>query len=108
MLYVDGDTLLGQVFDAAHLELRGEPFTVAEHVGRSTGFNIGASASGTGMLAYAAAVLQTGRLTWFDRAGIRSIRSGWRETIAIFGSPQMGRHWPRRWSIPRRGTPISG
>jgi serine/threonine protein kinase len=69
LLYVDGDTLLGQVFDAAHLELRGEPFTVAEHVGRSTGFNIGVSASGTGVLAYAAAVLQRGRLTWFDRAG---------------------------------------
>ena len=69
LLYVEGDTLLGQTFDTAHLELRGEPFTVAEHVGRSTGFNIGASASGTGMLAYAAAVLQRGRLTWFDRAG---------------------------------------
>ena len=69
LLYVDGDTLLGQAFDAAHLELRGEPFTIAEHVGRSTGFNIGASTSGTGMLAYAAAVLQQGRLTWFDRAG---------------------------------------
>ena len=54
LLYVDGDTLLGQAFDAAHLELRGEPFTIAEHVGRSTGFNIGASTSGTGMLAYAA------------------------------------------------------
>jgi serine/threonine protein kinase/Tol biopolymer transport system component len=69
VLYVDSDTLLGQAFDVAHLELRGEPFTVAEHVGRSTGFNIGASASGTGMLAYAAAVLHRGRLTWFDRAG---------------------------------------
>src|SRR5271163_702016 len=69
LLYVDGDTLLGQTFDTAHLELKGEPFTVAEHVGRSTGFNIGASASGTGMLAYAAAILQRGRLTWFDRAG---------------------------------------
>jgi eukaryotic-like serine/threonine-protein kinase len=69
VLYVDGDTLLGQAFDAAHLELRGEPFTVAENVGRSTGFNIGVSASGTGMLAYAAAILQRGRLTWFDRAG---------------------------------------
>ncbi|HEX8812348.1 MAG TPA: protein kinase, partial [Terracidiphilus sp.] len=69
LLYVEGDTLLGQTFDTAHLELRGEPFTVAEHVGRSTGFNIGASASGTGMLAYAAALLQRGRLTWFDRAG---------------------------------------
>jgi serine/threonine protein kinase len=69
VLYVEGDTLLGQAFDAAHLELRGEPFTVAENVGRSTGFNIGVSASGTGMLAYAAAMLQRGRLTWFDRAG---------------------------------------
>jgi eukaryotic-like serine/threonine-protein kinase len=69
LLYVDGDTLLGEAFDAKHLELKGEPFTVAEHVGRSTGFNIGASASGTGILAYAAAVLQRGRLTWFDRAG---------------------------------------
>jgi serine/threonine protein kinase len=69
VLYVEGDTLLAQAFDATHLELRGEPFTVAEHVGRSTGFNIGVSASATGMLAYAAAMLQRGRLTWFDRAG---------------------------------------
>lgn len=51
LLYLDGDTLLGQAFDTARLEIRGEPFTVAEHVGRSTGFNVGASASGTGMLA---------------------------------------------------------
>jgi eukaryotic-like serine/threonine-protein kinase len=69
LLHVDGDTLLGQAFDAARLEVRGEPFTVAEHVGRSTGFSIGASTSGTGMLAYAAAILHRGRLTWFDRAG---------------------------------------
>jgi serine/threonine protein kinase len=69
LLYVDGDTLLGQAFDAARLEIKGEPFTVAENVGRSTGFNIGASASGTGTLAFAAAMLQRGRLTWFDRAG---------------------------------------
>ena len=69
LLYVEGGTLLGQAFDAAHLELRGEPFTIAENVGRSTGFNIGVSVSGTGMLAYAAAILQRGRLTWFDRAG---------------------------------------
>ena len=69
LLYVDGDTLLGQAFDAARLEVKGEPFTVAEHVGRSTGFSIGASTSGTGMLAYAAAILHRGRLTWFDRAG---------------------------------------
>ena len=69
LLYVEGDTLLGQVFDAARLEIKGEPFTVAEHVGRSTGFSIGASVSDTGMLSYAAAILHRGRLTWFDRAG---------------------------------------
>ncbi|MGC1437100.1 MAG: protein kinase [Terriglobales bacterium] len=69
LLYVVGDTLLGQAFDTTRFELRGEPFTIDEPVGRSTGFNIGASASGTGMLAYAAAMLQRGRLTWFDRGG---------------------------------------
>jgi len=69
LLSVDGDTLLGQEFDTAHLELRGEAFTVAQPAGRSTGFSIGASASATGVLAYAAAMLQRGRLTWFDRAG---------------------------------------
>jgi serine/threonine protein kinase len=69
LLYVDGDTLLGQAFDVARLEIKGEPFTVAEHVGRSTGFSIGASTSSTGMVAYAAAILHRGRLTWFDRAG---------------------------------------
>ena len=69
VLYVEGGTLLGQAFDAARFEFKGEPITVAEHVGRSTGFNIGVSASGTDMLAYAAAMLQRGRLTWFDRAG---------------------------------------
>jgi serine/threonine protein kinase len=69
LLYIDGETLLGQAFDAAHLEVRGEPFTVAEHVGLSTGFNLAVSTSGTGMLAYAAAILQLGRLTWFDRTG---------------------------------------
>jgi serine/threonine protein kinase len=69
LLYLEGDTLLGQAFDEARLEVRGQPFTVAEQVGRSTGFNVAVSASSTGMLAYAAAILRLGRLTWFDRAG---------------------------------------
>jgi eukaryotic-like serine/threonine-protein kinase len=69
LLYRNGDALLGQAFDGSRLEVRGEPFTVAEHVGRSTGFNTAVSASGTGMLAYAAAILQQGRLTWVDRTG---------------------------------------
>jgi serine/threonine protein kinase len=44
VLFVDGDTLLGQTFDADRLELKGQPFFVAEHVGRSTSFMSGVSA----------------------------------------------------------------
>ena len=40
LLYLEGDTLLGQEFDGEHLEVRGQPFTVAEQVGCSTGFSI--------------------------------------------------------------------
>ena len=55
VLFVDGDTLLGQAFDADRLELKGQPFFVAEHVGRSTSFMSGVSASLTGAIAYARA-----------------------------------------------------
>ena len=69
LLYLDGDTLLARAFDPAHLEVKGEPLTLASHVGRSAAFNVAVSASGTGTLAHAAAILQHERLTWFDRAG---------------------------------------
>jgi Tol biopolymer transport system component/predicted Ser/Thr protein kinase len=69
LLFVDGDTLLGQAFDAAHLQLTGQSFTVAERVGRSTAFNSAVSVSSAGTLAYAGLILRLGRLTWFDRAG---------------------------------------
>jgi eukaryotic-like serine/threonine-protein kinase len=69
LLFVDGDTLLGQAFDAARLELIGQPFTVAERVGRSTAYNSAVSVSSTGALAYSGLLLRLGRLTWFDRAG---------------------------------------
>ena len=69
LLFVDGDTLLGQAFDADRLELQGQPFFVAEHVGRSTSFMSGVSASLTGTIAYARPIAQNGRLTWFDRRG---------------------------------------
>ena len=69
LLFVDGDTLQAQSFDAARLEFSGQPFTVAERVGRSS-YGYGAfSVSLTGVLAYAGAILQPGRLTWFDRGG---------------------------------------
>ena len=69
LLWVEGDALLGQAFDARRLQLSGQPFTVAEGVGRSTTFQGAVFASHTGTLAYAGAVLRIGRLQWFDRTG---------------------------------------
>jgi Tol biopolymer transport system component len=69
LLFVDGDTLLGQAFDAEHLELKGQPFLVAEHVGRTTAFMSAISASRTGTIAYAGILSQNSRLAWIDREG---------------------------------------
>lgn len=69
LLYLDGDTLLGQAFDVERLELSGPLFTVAQPVGSSTTGYVAASASSTGMLAHATAMLELGRLLWFDRLG---------------------------------------
>ncbi len=69
LLFVDADTLMGQAFDVARLELTGQPFTVAERVGRSTAYNGAVSVSKAGTLAYSGLILKLGRLTWFDRAG---------------------------------------
>jgi len=69
LLYVAGDTLLGQAFNADRLELEGQPFTVAERVGRSLSSEGSFSASSAGALAFSGALLRLGRLTWFDRSG---------------------------------------
>jgi eukaryotic-like serine/threonine-protein kinase len=69
LLFVDGNTLLGQAFDAERLELKGQPFLVAEHVGRNTAFMSAVSASRTGTIAYAGTISQNGRLAWIDRRG---------------------------------------
>jgi Tol biopolymer transport system component len=69
LLFGDGDTLLGQAFDAKHLALNGEPFVVAEHVGRNTAFMSAVSGSDAGTIAYAGTIAQNGHLSWFDRSG---------------------------------------
>jgi eukaryotic-like serine/threonine-protein kinase len=69
MLFLDGDTLMGQAFDAERLELRGEAFLVEGGVGRSSLGTGSYSVSGTGTLAYAGTLSTPGRLTWFDRGG---------------------------------------
>jgi dipeptidyl aminopeptidase/acylaminoacyl peptidase len=69
VLFLDADTLMGQAFDAERLELRGQAFLVEEGVGRSSSGSGSYSVSGTGTLAYAGALSNPGRLTWFDRGG---------------------------------------
>ena len=69
VLFVDKDTLMAQAFDAERLELKGQPFFVAEHVGRNTSFLSAVSASLNGTIAYARLLSQNGRLSWVDRHG---------------------------------------
>jgi len=69
LLFVEGDTLFAQQFDAERLELKGQRLSVAEHVGWSTSFMSAVSASRSGSIAYAENIRQSGRLTWFNRAG---------------------------------------
>jgi len=69
LLFVEGETLLAQAFDAERLELRDQPFAVAEHVGRSSTSMSAVSASRTGTIAYAGSIVHNGRLTWMDRSG---------------------------------------
>jgi serine/threonine protein kinase len=72
VLFMDGDTLMGQAFDAQRLELRGQKFIVEGGVGRSSTGNGSYSLSGTGTLAHVGTLSTPGRLTWFDRAGTPS------------------------------------
>jgi Tol biopolymer transport system component len=69
LLFVDGDTLLAQEFDLERLDLQGQPFVVAEHVGRNSALMSAVSASRTGTIAYAGPISQSGRLTWTERDG---------------------------------------
>jgi serine/threonine protein kinase len=69
LLFVDGDRLLGQAFDTDRLELKGQPFFVAEYVGRSSSFMSGVSTALTGAIAHARPIAQHGRLAWIDRSG---------------------------------------
>jgi Tol biopolymer transport system component/predicted Ser/Thr protein kinase len=69
LLFLDGNTLVSQPFDAERLELGSQPFPVADQVGRWSSGNGAFSSSRSGTVAYAISDLQSGRLTWFDRGG---------------------------------------
>jgi Tol biopolymer transport system component/predicted Ser/Thr protein kinase len=69
LLFLNGDTLMAQAFDADRLAVSGEPVFVAEHAGRATSSYSAVTAARNGTIAYAATLLVNGRLTWFDRSG---------------------------------------
>jgi dipeptidyl aminopeptidase/acylaminoacyl peptidase len=71
LLFLDGETLVGQAFDDDRLELAGQPVPIATRVGRSSRGDSAFSASSAGTLAFAGATLLPGSLTWFDRDGTR-------------------------------------
>ncbi len=75
MLFVRGDTLVAQPFDADRLELSGEARPIVEHVqitgGGSTGTPGGFTVSETGLLAYQTGLLTRSQLAWFDGRGTR-------------------------------------
>jgi Tol biopolymer transport system component len=67
LLFVQGDALMGQAFDAERLEAHGRPFLVAEHAGHTSAFYSAISASPGQTIAYAGTIAQSSHLTWFDR-----------------------------------------
>jgi len=72
LLFIREASLTAQPFDPEKLELRGEPFPVAEKVMRGGLFG-GAtfSVSANGLLAYRSGEGGGGQLAWFDRQGKR-------------------------------------
>jgi Tol biopolymer transport system component/predicted Ser/Thr protein kinase len=72
LLFLRGDTLMAQPFDARTLRLSGEALPAAEHVRSYQQAALGAfSASGSGLLAYMAGATDSD-LSWFDRKGNRT------------------------------------
>jgi len=78
LFFMRDNTLMAQPFDAAKLQLTGEPAPVAEHVGTTQSIGV-FSVSPSGTLAYRGGA-QTGnyQLTWFDRQG---------KLVSVFGQP---------------------
>jgi DNA-binding winged helix-turn-helix (wHTH) protein/Tol biopolymer transport system component len=76
LLFVRGDTLMAQPFDAAGLRVGGEAFTVLDKIARRASIPGGSfSASGSGVLLVSSPVFGN-QLTWFDRSGQRMATLG--------------------------------
>jgi len=70
LLFLRGNTLVAQPFDARRLELVGEPVPVAEEVGNNGTIFGSFTASDNGILVYRSAMgTAKSQLAWFDRQG---------------------------------------
>ncbi|MCA1580878.1 MAG: serine/threonine-protein kinase [Acidobacteria bacterium] len=73
LLFVREGTLVAQGFDAGGLELRGDPISIAERIGRTGGaaqsWYAPISASSNGVLAYGTVAAIRNQLLWLDRRG---------------------------------------
>ena len=69
LLFLDGSTLMAQLFDVAKLGLHGTPMAVVRGVGGSSTAYGSFSVSTTGVLAYTGALSIQSELRWVDRSG---------------------------------------
>ncbi len=69
LIYVREQTLMAQPFDAKALELRGEPFPLAENLGIDAVGLAHFSASSNGVLVHRAGEASNRQLVWVDRNG---------------------------------------
>jgi eukaryotic-like serine/threonine-protein kinase len=76
LLFLDGDTVLAQPFDARKLEFSGQAAMIAEVVGHSSIGYGAVTVSNTGTLAYAGPMPRAGDLTWIDRNGAAIGKAG--------------------------------
>jgi eukaryotic-like serine/threonine-protein kinase len=74
VLFQRDTTLWAQDFDTVRLQLKGEPRTLAEHVGSTRAFGFFSASSGA--LVHRNALTDVGQLTWFDRRGQRLAKVG--------------------------------
>ncbi len=70
LFFVRDERLMAQPFDANHLQIAGEPYSIAEQVGQlgNTG-RANFSVSENGVLAYGSGGSTITQLVWFDRSG---------------------------------------
>jgi len=91
LLYdVDG-TLMARSIDIPNARLTGEPISVAEGVGGSSGFYGAFSASNTGVIAYASGASES-EVDWFDRSGTKRAIASARSRYVDFQLSPEGRY----------------